>query len=337
MVVLMYGVAFIYWGSIDGAMNAIQSDSPLVVIIVFSVGMALATFLMGTLTGDYSWVDRLWSTAPVAYGWYYMHRASQVVENPTLSIIGAVLVTLWGARLTINFSRRGGYTGHEDYRWSILRSRITSKPLWYLFSFGFISFYQITLFVLFTLPLYGLYHGDVHGGQVSLGLGVGIVLALTLLVFETIADQHQWNFHKVKQIVREWKKENQTSAENEAELFQYLQDKGIPSTNPFISCARQGFCSSGLFRYSRHPNYFGELGFWWSLWIVGLAGAGMGYFWTFVGPVMLTLLFIGSTIFTEGITKPKYPEYEQYQELTSAIIPWFPKNAETRTLEQQLD
>jgi steroid 5-alpha reductase family enzyme len=325
MTIVMYGIGFLYWGSFEATINAINTENPLIVIIVFSVGMALATFIMGTATGDYSWVDRLWSTAPVAYGWYYMYRAGQAVSSPILSIIGAILVTLWGARLTFNFSRRGGYTGHEDYRWSILRSRITIKPLWHLFSLGFISFYQITLFVLFTLPLYALYHGDLHGGVLSVGVGIGVTLALILLVFETIADQQQWTFHKVKQLVRNWTKDHQYTENNHSELIQYLLKHGIESTNPYIQCALQGFCRTGLFRFSRHPNYFGELGFWWSLWIVGIAGAGMGYLWTLVGPVMLTLLFIGSTVFTEGITKPKYQQYGTYQKETSPIIPWFPK------------
>jgi steroid 5-alpha reductase family enzyme len=41
--------------------------------------------------------------------------------------------------------------------------------------------------------------------------------------------------------------------------------------------------------------------------------------------VLLTLLFVGSTRFTESITLSRYPEYEFYQRQTSAVVPWFPR------------
>jgi steroid 5-alpha reductase family enzyme len=47
--------------------------------------------------------------------------------------------------------------------------------------------------------------------------------------------------------------------------------------------------------------------------------------WTVAGPFLLTVLFIGSTIFTENISVSKYPEYVDYQRRTSPIIPWFPR------------
>ena len=63
----------------------------------------------------------------------------------------AVLVTLWGARLTFNFARKGGYTGVEDYRWAVLRARMTPWQF-QLFNLFFIVLYQNALLVLITLP-----------------------------------------------------------------------------------------------------------------------------------------------------------------------------------------
>ena len=45
--------------------------------------------------------------------------------------------------------------------------------------------------------------------------------------------------------------------------------------------------------------------------------------WTVAGIVLLLAVFIGSTNFTEAITKSKYPEYAAFQKTTSAVIPWF--------------
>ena len=45
--------------------------------------------------------------------------------------------------------------------------------------------------------------------------------------------------------------------------------------------------------------------------------------WTVIGPFLLTLLFVGSTRFTEKISLSRYPEYELFQRSTSAVVPWF--------------
>jgi steroid 5-alpha reductase family enzyme len=49
--------------------------------------------------------------------------------------------------------------------------------------------------------------------------------------------------------------------------------------------------------------------------------------WTVVGAVLLTLLFVGSTRFTESISLSRYPEYAEYQHRTSAVLPWRPRTS----------
>src|SRR5262249_43985514 len=69
----------------------------------------------------------------------------------------------------------------------------------------------------------------------------------------------------------------------------------------------QGFLDHGLFAFSRHPNFFCEISIWWCFWIFSLAaGAGVPNL-ALAGPVVLTLLFQGSTAFTEQLTSAKYP------------------------------
>ncbi|MFM7839439.1 MAG: DUF1295 domain-containing protein, partial [Chitinophagaceae bacterium] len=87
------------------------------------LGVAIAySFIVGQLSGNYSQVDKLWSLLPVVYVWYFT-LAGGLHER---MILLSVLVTLWGARLTYNFGRKGAYhwkfwAGEEDYRWKILR------------------------------------------------------------------------------------------------------------------------------------------------------------------------------------------------------------------------
>ena len=80
-------------------------------------------------SSDPSLVDRLWSTAPIVYSWY----AAISYPSPRSQVM-AILVTLWGARLTYNFYIKGGFNGGEDYRWEIIRSWFPGYR-WEIFNF----------------------------------------------------------------------------------------------------------------------------------------------------------------------------------------------------------
>jgi steroid 5-alpha reductase family enzyme len=261
----------------------------LVVIVVFAVACAFA-WIASRITGDNSWVDRLWSILPVIYVWIFAVAAG--LQDARLDVM-AGLVTLWGARLTFNFARKGGYSGGEDYRWPVLRARMTEWQFG-LFNLFFIVIYQNALLVLIALPaLTAFDHQSTPFGPLDLLL---TVLFLGFLVGETVADQQQWNFHAGKRA--------ETAAGREPQ---------------------QRFLQSGLFRLSRHPNFFFEQSQWWVLFFFGTVAAGSVLQWTVLGPALLSVLFIGSTIFTESLTLAKYPEYADYQRVTSPSVPWPPR------------
>jgi steroid 5-alpha reductase family enzyme len=287
-------VMFPFSGGFDGLAIFIKTADALAVAALCALGFALCSFIFGFITSDYSWVDRIWSILPVVFVWYYAYRGG---FTTALCVI-AVLVTLWGVRLSFNFARKDGYTGTEDYRWSVPRKKIKNPFLWQTFNLLFICVYQIGMFILFTWAVYSV---TKTRNECSTLLCIFAVLAFVFICIETAADQMQWNFHIAKKADREGKK---------------FPDK-------YINDVKNGFLSQGLFRYSRHPNYFGELGFWWSIWLMGLSLSGDFMRSGFFGPVMLTVLFIGSTIFTESITSGKYAKYREYKTRTSPIIPWF--------------
>jgi steroid 5-alpha reductase family enzyme len=116
---------------------------------------------------------------------------------------------------------------------------------------------------------------------------VAVVAFFALLAMETVADQQRWNFHRA---------------------------------NP-----GGGVLRTGLYRYSRHPNYFAELGQWWVVFAFAAIAAGTAWLWTGTGAVLLTLLFLGSTAFTEQISTGRHPEYADYRRTTSMLVPWPPR------------
>jgi len=82
---------------------------------------------------------------------------------------------------------------------------------------------------------------------------------------------------------------------------------------------------SGLWAYTRHPNYFGEATMWWGLYLIA-AGTRWG-FWTIVSPIVITfmLLRVSGVALLEKAQVEAKPKYRDYIESTSTFIPWFPR------------
>lgn len=259
--------------------------SPIVVILALAVAASAAAWIASLATNDHSWVDRAWSILPPIYVWVVALMADPT--DPRLLVM-AILVTFWGVRLTYNFARKGGYRGVEDYRWAILRGRM---PRWRfeLLNLFFIVLFQNALLVLITLPALVV---SAHPTPLTLVDAFIALLFLTFLAAESRADRQLWDFHQ-------WKK-LQVRAGNDP---------------------RPRFVESGWWRYSRHPNFFFEQAQWWTLYLFAVIATGLPLNVAVVGPVLLTMLFVGSTVFTESITRSRYPEYALRQAAVSAWLP----------------
>lgn len=83
----------------------------------------------------------------------------------------------------------------------------------------------------------------------------------------------------------------------------------------------------GLWRYSRHPNYFGECCVWWGFFLVALSA---GAWWTVVSPLLMTVLLLrisGVSLLEKDIALRR-PAYRDYVRRTSAFLPWPPRAAD---------
>lgn len=270
------------------------------VAIQAAAALAAVCWLLSVWTREVSWVDRLWSIAPPLYVAWFTLGADRL--DPRLLSM-TVLASLWGARLTYNFARKGGYRpGGEDYRWRELRRRM-APATFQLFNVAFICVFQNALLLLLALPAWvALERGPAPLGWLD---GVATVLFAIFLAGETVADEQQWRFQSEKQ--------------------RRLR-RGEPLGREFIT--------TGLFRYSRHPNFFCEQGLWWSFYLFGVA-AGAGWLNpSILGPLLLTLLFQGSTAFTESISLAKYPAYADYRRTTPRLVPGRPRRSGRPSLSE---
>ena len=262
----------------------------------------LYCFIVGEIAQNNSQMDKLWSLLPIAYTWVIAIKGNFDVRL----LVYAIIVTIWGIRLTINFARKGAYnvkfwTGEEDYRWAILRKKkaLSNRFMWALFDLFFISLYQNVLVLAICLPALAAMGSNVPFGLFDY-LASGF--ATLFLVLEIVADEQQWKFQQTK---KEYIKEGKT-----------LEEMPAPYN--------LGFNTNGLWGFFRHPNYLGEQGMWVSLYffVIGAGITTYGIFnWSIIGPLFLILLFLGSSSFGEAISSSKYPHYQNYKDQVFKYLP----------------
>ncbi len=264
--------------------------------IIIMITVSLVCFAVSELTRNYSQVDKLWSLLPAIYSW------TAVASFPSArTIIMASLVTIWGLRLSYNFYRKGGYSlipwrGDEDYRWKILRESpaLASRFRFGVFNLLFISLYQNMIILLFTTPvLMASLYPEVPVGWTDIAAAA---LMGSFIIVETVADNQQFR-------------------------FQAMKKKAIQEDAKYSESLIKGFLTEGLWQYVRHPNFASEQGIWISFYLFSVSASGKLINFTLTGPVLLIVLFIGSSIMTENISSGKYPEYQTYQKEVPKFIP----------------
>ena len=270
-----------------------ENKSPIQQCVLLCAFCIITTFVVSSLSSNYSQVDKIWSIVPFLYTW--------LCVCDTRTLLMSSVATIWGIRLTWNFNRRGGYTwppwqGDEDYRWKYIQDGfflpiLQNKVVWMLFNFGFISLYQNLLLLLIAIPSWAAYIVAVRCGDSPLNIydGIATLLFLLFVVIESIADNQQYKFQTEKYKLREGQ---------------------LKLTGEYAD----GFKQSDLFALVRKPNYAAEQAIWISFYIYSIAavqGTRLVNI-TIIGCILLVLLFVLSGWFTEKITLSKYPKYKDY-------------------------
>ena len=282
-------------------LSELQLGTLKILIMICTVSVAYC-FIVGEITGNNSQMDKLWSILPIVYAWVIVIKSGMNLRL----IIMAILITIWGVRLTLNFAKKGAYSlkfwsGEEDYRWVVLREnpKLNKRWKWALFNLFFISIYQNALVLAISLPLLATMESTV---LFTVFDGLIAAVLLGFIIFETIADKQQMKFQTTKyELLKQGKN---------------LED--LP--NPY----NKGFNTHGLWGRSRHPNYFAEQSIWIVLYFFCISAGVTDYVffnWTLIGSMVLILLFMGSSAFSEGISLQKYPTYQDYINKVSKYVP----------------
>lgn len=152
---------------------------------------------------------------------------------------------------------------------------------------AFFQVYMLQGFFMFVISAPLLLARDTNIAPINALLYIGILVWLIGFIFEAVGD------HQLKVFIQ----------------------------NPD---SRGKLMMTGLWAYTRHPNYFGEATMWWGIFLISLsAGASL---LAIVSPLTITLLllFVSGVPLLEASMKKK-PGYEEYARKTSVFVPWFPK------------
>lgn len=172
----------------------------------------------------------------------------------------------------------------EDFRY--VKMRENAHGQWWWKSLINVFLFQGLLMWLVASPLTAIQLGAVND-QLSFLDYLGIGVWLIGFFFEVVGDYQLARF--------------KTNPENKGKLL----DRGV-------------------WRLTRHPNYFGDAAQWWGYFLIALAA---GSWWTIYSPIIMTVLLVrvsGAALLEKSL-KTNKPGYKEYVERTSAFIPWFPK------------
>ena len=199
-------------------------------------------------------------------------------------IIILALVSVWGIRLSLYLARRNIGKG-EDFRYKDFRKRYGEKRYWWI-SFFQTFLLQGFLMWLISAPLLGAQYSG-HNNPLGLLDFAGVAFWLFGFTFEAGGD------------------------------FQLARFKADPANKGKV-------LDKGFWRFTRHPNYFGDSSVWWGYGLICLAA---GSYLPILGSVLMTALIIkvSGVALLEKSLKVQKPQYREYIEKTSAFIPWFPK------------
>lgn len=246
------------------------------------LGMMLALWLLSLILKNSSIVDIFWGT-----GFVLVNAVAFVLAPEGFGprkILLAILVTLWGLRLSLHILRRN-WAKSEDFRYQKWRQENGAR--WWWFSFFQVFLLQGALLWIISAPLVAAQTSPTPSRLVAMDL-VAIPVWLVGFFFEAAGD------------------------------WQLSRFRADPAN-------RGRLLTTGVWRYTRHPNYFGDAAQWWAYYLIA-ASTPIGV-WTFFSPILMTLLLVrvsGVALLEKTLAETK-PGYREYMESTSAFVPWFPK------------
>jgi steroid 5-alpha reductase family enzyme len=234
---------------------------------------------------DVSVIDAFWP-----FGMVMMVTSTFVLAHgaPARKALLLTLTAIWGLRLATHLFVRWRAHG-VDPRYAAILGRLMEKTGWSFAKASFIQVFALQAVLLFIVCLPAQV-GQFSSAPLTLGwmAFAGAGMTIVGILFEAVGD---------------------------AQLTAF---RGDPAKKGLV-------LDTGLWRYTRHPNYFGDALSWWGIWLVAFeGGAGL---WTMMCPLLITWLVtrLSGVPMLERSLRKSRPGYDAYVRRTSAFFPWPPK------------
>ncbi|CAF0847555.1 unnamed protein product [Rotaria sordida] len=231
--------------------------------------------------------DLHWPLVPLICSFYFNFTLHSIEFFPFKCLPLIILISLWSFHLIWQTIFSSNNINNEDRRYQMMRKRYENNFI----LFAFFALHLLPMFevLIGSSSIYYIYN-NIH---IYESLTIMDILLLLIIfsgvLLENIADKQLAAFRRHKKTSREH---------------------------------RFAVLSSGLWKYSRHPNYLGEIIFWWGLFFLGYAYNAP--LWCGLGPLLITLMMIfGSIPISEEHLFRTYPDYKFVQKRISMLIPTF--------------
>jgi steroid 5-alpha reductase family enzyme len=271
--------------------------NPLLPLILFAY--MTVWFIVSLILKRNDVADIAWGLGFVMLAW-----VSYLIYEPLgiKPLLVNVLVTIWGSRLAFHIFLRNSRKP-EDSRYAAWRKD------WGVFVYirSFFQVYMLQGFLLFLIAIPILVINQSHSVLETTSIVGSVTGVLLLPAFADVSyldllGLSVWLFGFYFEVVGDWQLKQFVSKK---------QNKGKIMTE-------------GLWKYTRHPNYFGEATMWWGIFILGLASSAT--LATLISPITITFLIL----FVSGVPmlEKKYQgrkDFEAYKKRTSVFVPWFSK------------
>lgn len=268
-------------------LEAMADSDPVMATLWADVVATIVVFAFSFAFRNSSFYDAYWSVGPmvIAVYWALMPAAAVGAESPWLRQL-LVVGCVWLWGARLTFNWWRGWTGLAHEDWRYVDLQEKCGSLYWPVSFSGIHMFPTLIVFAGCMPLLPA----LNTGSAPIGWLDFVALAVTVGAV--------------------W-----IEARADVELRRFRTSD--PPAGAVLN--------TGLWRLSRHPNYFGEMAFWWGLGLFGLAAAP-GTWWVFAGALAITLMFqVVSLPMIETRMLSRRPSYAEVIQSTRKVLP-LPRN-----------
>lgn len=254
--------------------------------------LMLVLWRLAVRIDDVSFIDAVWGGGMALMAFTSWVQLAASAGASALATVILAMVAAWGIRLFGHLFTRWRSDGEDNRYKKILKKDREAGNFARAALVKVFAMQAVLLFIVCLPAQLGILASEQPQELGTLGW-IGLALYLVGITFEWVGD------------------------------YQLKQFRADPANDGQV-------LDTGLWRYTRHPNYFGDAAAWWGIWLAASSAGWEIAAWSVIGPIFLTFTLVkwsGAALLEKGMSKTR-PKYSDYKQRTSAFIPLPPKSSD---------